>query len=859
MSGPREVLKEIANRVIPSRRTSLALSAVKQIANEKYSELHKELHETQLENSRLKNEASIDARLYELTAAGKSLDQITHTLISSELSGLDAAKLHSFAQNLIENPATADSGWLAKARLLAIRNFHDSALKIFKQVGYEESIKVAPLEFLATTLRLDEKIAFEKIEQLAAGASNEHLLELCKIAAGVKNVQALKILISKIQRSSLSENDQSILDRMQDFLNFEGLAFDAKVHFAVFDYKTIELENSSKNIGDYTQSIAALSHLTRFSNINFVGDEELVQVVQQVQDRHETSNLLSGNPVTVSIQTAHRDNSNWEKFHPNTWIISNGWFMHTPFAGEADFPFNPNLNPIFISFNITDSAILTDEAVEYLKAHSPIGCRDWRTTYLLRSRGISAFFSGCLTTTVGQVFSKTKTPKPKTVIQVDAHKSQIPPKGFKVSLAKQELESVREISFTEGIKSAFSLLESYADYELIQTSRLHSYLPSRSIGYQVELRPNYLADPRFDGLMNLSDSAFADMRANLSGKMEAILKFVLTGATKAEVYAAWNELCQPDLAATEAKLKTPTVLPSTSIDVAAAVKQVNASRESFGEVAESNSHLQLGFALDQNLVKYLPTVLKSIESNTEATADVHVFCRGFNSDLLKQMSTKFQKFNFHFYSFDSVDYGKKVKTLKHITVSTMDRLLVPELLSDLDKLIYLDTDILVRADLAELNALDFGDCVLIGKASTSDLWSDLTKITLQASKKMSFEMAANFNREMLINNDVFNTTPVNAGVIVMNLAAMRNDSFSEKYLYLVEHCSLNDQDVLNIYAGNRIRHLPIEWNFIPSQDVADSPKIVHWAGPAKPWNSARVIYQDEFLKYLEWAESNFNF
>ena len=859
MLSPRDVLVKIANQLVPSRRTKVAVNLANQAANEKFNDLKQEMLELKSEISILENQASIDSQLFDLTAAGFSLEEITHKLVSPNLNGQDWTKLQSLAQNLIENPTTKESGWIAKARLLAVRRFHNSAFEIFSQIGHTKSIAAAPLEFFATTMRVDPPLALASIDALAANASAQQLFELSKIAAGVQNTKALRALLSRIKPEHLSQADQTVLARIAEFASFKKSEFIADVHFAVFDYKSIELEKSSKNIGDYTQSIAALCHLTRFADVEFVGDPEVLGVLELVRNRQKAPNLITTNPIKVSMQTAHRDNSNWEQFQPDTWIMSNGWFLHTPFDGEPDFPFNPDLNPIFISFNVTDSSMLTDAAVDYLKAHSPIGCRDWRTTYLLRSRGISAFFSGCITTTIGQVFAKPKKPEAKTVIQVDAHKAQRPPKDYQVTTAKQELESVREISFSEGVNAAFALLESYEKFELIQTSRLHSYLPSRSIGYKVELRPNYMADPRFDGLMGLTESEFEAMRSNLNLKLESILKKILSGATKADVYAHWQEICALDLIATEAKLATPITLPTTSIDVEATVREVKQTKESFGIVSPSNDHLQLGFALDQNLVKYLPTVLKSIESHTKATADVHVFCRGFNSSLLKQMSEKFERFNFHFYSFDSVDYGDNVKTLRHITVSTMDRLIVPELLQDLDKLIYLDTDILVRADLLELNAIEFGESVLMGKSSTSDLWSDLTKLTLLASKRMSFDLASNFQREMLITKDVVNTHPINAGVIVMNLKAMRRDEFSKNHLYLVEHCNLNDQDVLNIYAGQRILRLPIEWNFIPSQDVCESPKIVHWAGPAKPWHSPKVLFQAEFQAHLDWVEENFKF
>ena len=60
--------------------------------------------------------------------------------------------------------------------------------------------------------------------------------------------------------------------------------------------------------------------------------------------------------------------------------------------------------PIFVSFHCNKRDLLTPDAVEYLRRYGPVGCRDWTTTHLLTSMGVPAFFSGCLTTTIGGVF-----------------------------------------------------------------------------------------------------------------------------------------------------------------------------------------------------------------------------------------------------------------------------------------------------------------------------------------------------------------------------------------------------------------------------------------------------------------------
>lgn len=98
-------------------------------------------------------------------------------------------------------------------------------------------------------------------------------------------------------------------------------------------------------------------------------------------------------------------------------LIMNGWFMW-----NADqFPPSDSINPFFISFHlspsISDKILSNDEALAYLKKHEPIGCRDIDTQKMLESKGIQAYFSGCLTTTLGLKYHHEK--KTESVLFVE--------------------------------------------------------------------------------------------------------------------------------------------------------------------------------------------------------------------------------------------------------------------------------------------------------------------------------------------------------------------------------------------------------------------------------------------------------
>ena len=79
-------------------------------------------------------------------------------------------------------------------------------------------------------------------------------------------------------------------------------------------------------------------------------------------------------------------------------ILGNAWWMNSKEDSEEfDFPLPDFIDPIFVSMHISNKNMLTENAVNYLKKHQPIGCRDYSTMKELQSKGVEAYFSGCLT------------------------------------------------------------------------------------------------------------------------------------------------------------------------------------------------------------------------------------------------------------------------------------------------------------------------------------------------------------------------------------------------------------------------------------------------------------------------------
>ncbi len=187
----------------------------------------------------------------------------------------------------------------------------------------------------------------------------------------------------------------------------------------------------------------------------------------------------------------------------------------------------------------------------------------------------------------------------------------------------------------------------------------------------------------------------------------------------------------------------------------------------------------------------------------------------------------------------------------YITRQTYYRFRIPSYLPLVDKVLYLDCDIIVHHDVRELYELELGDAYLAG---VPEVYQQVHTKRLEYRKDEWY---------------------CNAGVLLINNKKWRDDGIEEKlfsYVQKPEHPIVYlDQDVLNEVLKYSIHYLPLRWNL--QHDAifhADSypwheeqrvqakaePFIVHFTNPMKPWcigcpNPWAYLYRNH-LKASPW-------
>ncbi|MBZ9740108.1 MULTISPECIES: glycosyltransferase family 8 protein [unclassified Mesorhizobium] len=186
----------------------------------------------------------------------------------------------------------------------------------------------------------------------------------------------------------------------------------------------------------------------------------------------------------------------------------------------------------------------------------------------------------------------------------------------------------------------------------------------------------------------------------------------------------------------------------------------------------------------------------------------------------------------------------------HVTPAALLRLQLGEFLPDLDRVLYLDADILAVADIRPLLATDLGGAVA-GAVRDLGLHAALAE-----------EAATGRPDHVLHVRDALGWDPddftyVNSGMLLLNLAALRRERFGERAGQLVldhpHRFRWRDQDAINLLLRGRVALLDPRWNTMvwllerePRRHYVDmaaaalqrrDPWLLHFSGATKPWDS----------------------
>ncbi len=256
-------------------------------------------------------------------------------------------------------------------------------------------------------------------------------------------------------------------------------------------------------------------------------------------------------------------------------------------------------------------------------------------------------------------------------------------------------------------------------------------------------------------------------------------------------------------------------------------------------------NIPIFFSIDDNYSELLQIALFSIAKNSSKknVYDIYILNTGL-SDYHKKNILKFQNKNF---KINFVDMAERIKdisnelfTRDYYSKSTYYRLFIPNMFPQFDKALYLDADIIVQGDIAELYNFDLNDN-LVG-AVTDEAVTSIDEFIAYVEKYLGIK-----------HEDYFN-----AGILSLNLAELRKINFEEKFLNLISQIKFTtaqDQDYLNVICKGKVKKLPSVWDKMPfpSDIEPTNLKLIHYNLTLKPWHYDGIPYEDIFYKYAKEA------
>ncbi len=279
----------------------------------------------------------------------------------------------------------------------------------------------------------------------------------------------------------------------------------------------------------------------------------------------------------------------------------------------------------------------------------------------------------------------------------------------------------------------------------------------------------------------------------------------------------------------------------------------------------ASNQLNIMYSSDGNYARHMGVSIFSLLENNKDFEKIRIYVIDneiSKADLskLNESVSLFDNAEIEYISFEKQKNRLNLNMPWNISISSYARLFVGSMLPEtVDKILYLDCDMIICGSLKELWSTDLGNSLL---AAVQDSISTEVKNSVGVEGKSKY---------------------FNAGMILFNLEKWRKEDFEKKCLTFIESHDGNvmhhDQGVLNAVCKNQVLFLPLEYNlmtihymfgrssiinyfkeeadFYSNSDIAkakEKPKILHYTPSftSRPW----VKGCKHPLKNLYWETLN---
>lgn len=262
-----------------------------------------------------------------------------------------------------------------------------------------------------------------------------------------------------------------------------------------------------------------------------------------------------------------------------------------------------------------------------------------------------------------------------------------------------------------------------------------------------------------------------------------------------------------------------------------------------------NREIPVFFSIDDGYAPFLAVAVDSLIKNSSKNRNYRIIVlyqnvSEENISKISSLAEGHENINIDFVMMESgmekiTDRMSNRLRCDYFTLTIYFRLFIPAMFPQYDKGIYIDSDVVINGDIAELYDIELGDNY-IGACNDLSV-ADVPELVRY------MENAVGVKKEEYINS----------GVLLMNLAALREAKLDEHFLSLLSEyhfdCIAPDQDYLNALCNGKIYYLDEKFDAMPNDNKSplEATVIIHYNLFSKPWCYDGIQYGEIFWKYAE--------
>jgi lipopolysaccharide biosynthesis glycosyltransferase len=282
--------------------------------------------------------------------------------------------------------------------------------------------------------------------------------------------------------------------------------------------------------------------------------------------------------------------------------------------------------------------------------------------------------------------------------------------------------------------------------------------------------------------------------------------------------------------------------------------------------------IHIAFAVDLAYLRQVSVTIASIVANSANPDALHFYVmHAEDPRLVDEEIARWRTANIHVLPVRNP--FSALRGTRHVTVASLLRTLLPEALPHLSRLIYLDADLIVLRDIAELWNTDMGDAAMAAAVDIG-IYQKLVRRELQGKHEFRDHLLS-------LGMDLRKQQYINTGLLLMNLDKVRALELEARTKAAHEQRVDGwyvDQSIINALMIEHMHFLDGRWNvhtwtharpryrwrhLVPRALQGELAKqrdeqwVIHYTGAQKPWNSQGVWKGDEWWPYarlsgLDW-------